>query len=187
MIMEQPTNAVMTCRIEVEDQLVEATTALFEAYDIRLDRLGPDEAARLQSGSMVTSTVGFAGDNLRGALVISTSLDFVRRLQAQLGSDESSIEAASDTMGEFSNMLLGRLKYSLLLRGVTIFLATPTTALGEHITFPPLTGCPSRWLRFDGAMGVFNARLDVSFSPEFAFAAASMRDIPVGVGDMMMF
>lgn len=185
--MEQPTHAAKTHRIEVEDQLVEATTALFDAYGISLYRLGPDEATRLQGGSMVTSTVGFAGDNLRGALVISTSLDFVRRLQTQLGSEESSIEAASDTMGEFSNMLLGRLKYSLLLRGVTIFLATPTTALGEHITFPPLTGCPSEWLHFDGEMGVFNARLDASFSPEFDFATASMRDLPVGAGDMMMF
>ncbi len=185
--MEQSTHAATTHRIEVEDLLVEATTALFDAHGISLVRLDPEAAVRVQSGTMVTSTVGFAGDDLRGALVISTSLDFVRRLQVQLGSDESSIEAASDTLGEFSNMLLGRLKYSLLLRGVTIFVATPTTALGEHLMVPPLTGCPSPWLRFDGEMGVFNTRLDASFSPEFAFATASPRDLPVGAGEMMMF
>ncbi len=172
---------------EVEGHLTEATTELFDAYGIQLARVSSDVGPLTATGITVTSTVGFAGENLRGALVISTSLDAVQRWQLQLGGCAGSSETASDTIGEFSNMLLGRLKYSLLLRGVTILIATPTTLMGRHITLPPSPGCPSRWLRFDGEAGRVDVRLDIAFTPDFAFAAEAPREAPAGAGDMMMF
>jgi CheY-specific phosphatase CheX len=172
---------------EVEDHLTEATTELFDAYGIPVERIDTDVKPVTYNGITVTSTVGFAGENLRGALVISTSLAAVQRWQIHLGGGESSSETASDIIGEFSNMLLGRLKYSLLLRGVTILLATPTTAMGEHMTLPPPPGCPSQWLRFDGEAGRVDVRLDISFAADFAFALEAPREAPAGAGDMMMF
>lgn len=180
----RPTSSPLT---EVEDHLAEATTELFDAYGISLAYLDPDADPATMRGMMVTSTVGFAGDHLRGALVLSTSMEAVHRWQTQLGSNEVSIEGASDTAAEFSNMLLGRLKYSLLLRGVTILLATPTTALGQQITLPPPSGCESRWLRFDGAAGRLDVRVDATFDADFAFSTEAPLNAPAGAGDMMMF
>ncbi len=187
--MEQPIHAETSRRIEVEEHLIEATPELFDAYGICLRPFVAEDPTRLNHGMMVSSTIGFAGDELWGALVISTSLDFVRRLQLQLamGSLEPSIEAACDTLGEFSNMLLGRLKHSLLLRGATILLATPTTAVGERMTLPRPAGCPSRWLRFDGELGRLDVRLDALFSPAFGFATASSGDAHLSAGDTLMF
>jgi chemotaxis protein CheX len=185
--MDQSIRPTTSPLSEVEDHLSEATTELFDAYGIPIGRVSAEVVPVTANGITVTSTVGFAGENLRGALVISTSLDAVQRWQLQLGGSESTSEMASDTIGEFSNMLLGRLKYSLLLRGVTILLATPTTAMGRQMTLPPPPGCPSRWLRFDGDAGRVDVRLDISFTPDFAFATEAPREAPAGAGDRMMF
>src|SRR4051812_47569116 len=108
MIMEQSFQSMESPLIEVEDDLVEATMELFDAYGISLWCLVTDEDTGTPGGAMITSTIGFAGDNIRGALVLSTTIDVVRQWQMQFGSTEESAEAASDTIGEFSNMLLGR-------------------------------------------------------------------------------
>jgi hypothetical protein len=187
MIMTQSIRAMPTPMTEVEEHLIEATAELFDAYGISLGRLGEDENPTTLRGAMITSTVGFAGENIRGALILATSIDVVRTWQMQLGSNDPSLDAAGDTIGEFSNMLLGRLKYSLLLRGVTILLATPITAMGEHITFPAPSDCPSRWLRFGGDVGRLDVRFDASFTADFAFATEAPRDVPANAGDMMMF
>jgi hypothetical protein len=187
MIMEEPIHALPSPITDVEEHLIEATAELFDAYGISLGRLDDQDSPLTLRGEMITSTVGFAGDNIRGSLILATSINVVRMWQMQLGSSDPSLDAASDTIGEFSNMLLGRLKYSLLLRGVTILLATPITSMGQHITFPTPCECPSRWLRFGGDVGRLDVRLDASFTSDFAFAAEAPREAPASAGDMMMF
>ena len=92
------------------------------------------------------AAIGFTGDRLKGALVLSLGR---RSLVASMpeGSRESD-EILADWAGELANQLLGRLKNGLWASGLEIALGTPVTFVGvnlEHFSPDPMvlrrTGC----------------------------------------------
>ena len=91
-----------------------------------------------------------------------------------------------DTVGEFCNMLLGRLKGRLLGEGLPILLATPTTALGSglRLSLPP---SQSASLVFEGPGWRLSARLDATFDPGFALQDTRDQDRPAQAGESILF
>jgi len=145
--------------------LCHAIRELFADYGITVER-SEDKTALAQSpGISGLAVIGYAGEHVRGALVMSAAEQATRAWLSALGVSDGE---CADTLGEFSNMLLGRLKARLLDEGFSILLATPTTASGAslRLSMPP-PHAQSNALVFEGPGWRVGVRLDASFDPEF--------------------
>jgi CheY-specific phosphatase CheX len=185
--MDDVDQVTMTPLCEVREYLAEVTVELFEGYGMALEYRGADVTSTTVDRLRVAATIGFVGDKVRGALVMLTTLEAVCYWREKISGEKSGIEAVSDTIGEFANMLLGRLKYRLLLRGVVVLLATPTTAIGSNLTLPAPAVGASQWLQFDGEAGPLVARVDASFDADFYFGVETPNAPPACAGDMLIF
>lgn len=169
-------------------ELVTAAVELFAAYGMTVEPVssGPSLRPYPDEERVVVAIIGYAGETLRGAVVLLAGKQDVLRWQTGLDA-QASIEAIHDTVGEFANMLLGRLKTALLKMGVSFFLTTPTTASGTGVRIPVPHGGMSAWTPFEGTSGRIDVRLDVVFDPTFAFRANLSKEPPAAAGDMMLF
>jgi len=172
----------------VESILVEATEEVFG--DSGLPLMGSVVAAEAlpfgEGVPLATAVVGYAGDKMRGCLVLLTTSEAAARWADAAGA-AACYDAVADTVGEFSNMVLGKIKYSLLLRGVTIMLATPTTATGLGLHFPSQPNGASTWVRFEAPTGPFYVRLDAVFDADLEFSEVAPAAAPAASGEELMF
>jgi CheY-specific phosphatase CheX len=133
----------------------------------------------------VVASIGYAGAKFRGALVLIASTPAIESWLRALGEPSGSVDVC-DTLGEFSNMLLGRLKGHLLQRGLPILLSTPTTAVGKNLRVARSLG-PSALLSFTGPGWTLEVRIGATFEADFAFEAPERREAVAEAGDMMLF
>ncbi|HZU83917.1 MAG TPA: chemotaxis protein CheX [Polyangiaceae bacterium] len=170
----------------MERHLSEATIDMFGSYGMAVRRSPPpaDGAPSFDEHSLM-AVIGYAGEKVRGALVMVTSSAAIRSWLAALGGLDENTDLY-DTLGEFSNMLLGRLKSRLLPEGFPILLSTPTTASGGalHVSKPLW---PSTLLAFDGPGWRLDVRVDATFEDGFELQAREAREVPAAAGDMMLF
>jgi hypothetical protein len=169
----------------VDDTLVSVTFELFSAYEIEVVH-HPDETEVLPAGEaqVFAAVIGYAGECVRGALILLAPQEVIRAWRPdEVDANEAVID---DTIGEFSNMLLGSVKNRLLARGAVLLLATPTIARGINLSLPAPAGGATRWQCFEGAKGRFFVRVDASFDAGFAFLPeAPPTDDVAAEGDMM--
>lgn len=117
-------------QVELTRILADCVRALFATYGVsaQLAPLGPPDAP----SNHPLALVGFAGEQVRGALVFNASNGMLAHSYPMkgvvLGDDE-----LSDWSGELANLLLGRIKRELILRGVVIQLGTPTVVSGSFL------------------------------------------------------
>ena len=115
--MQRPEKLSRRCLATLGQVVVD----LFAAYGIvfahagtRSDGLlGVDRPSDEES---VLGVIGYVGDKVRGALVLLTSRSAVESWHRAIGGLEGA--DVCDTLGEFSNMLLGHLKGQPAARGV---------------------------------------------------------------------
>ncbi len=173
--------------------LREATVELFAAYDLpasvspdtRSAREDPFEGA--PDAVRLTASIGYTGQGVRGSLIVVTSVQCLSAWAAAT-LEQRTDDALCDALGEFANMLLGRLKNRLLMHAVVLSIALPTTSIGTRMrVFAASNAAP--WMRFDTAQGSAWVRLDVSLGPEFSMA--SDQTVPpsgaLPEGDMLLF
>jgi CheY-specific phosphatase CheX len=168
----------------MERHLVAATTALFDAYGIALTRSthkGSDAQSAMEAS--VAATIGYTGDKVRGALVMLSSADAIRQWQLAIGGLDASVDLC-DTLCEFSNMLLGRLKGHLLTEGMPILMSTPNATFGRGLSLGSWEGASAR-LAFDGPAWSLQVRLDAAF--EQGFARTTVGEAPATAGDLILF
>lgn len=145
--------------------LTEATRDLFSEFDLCVslsqtaDRKEMD--ACVEAAGM--AVIGYAGGGVRGALVMMVEERAISSWMAAAGVPDGEM---ADTLGEFSNMLLGRLKERLLPLGISIIATTPTAIVGEGLRLSECPG-PSRWSAFDGPGWNLHVRLDANFEAGF--------------------
>ncbi len=166
--------------------LTEVTVEMFASYGIAVkpapDSQGsqppPNEAAILAS-------MGYAGDEFRGALVLVASRATIKSWLKAMGEpgDDANV---CDALGEFSNMLLGRLKTRLLPEGLTILLSTPTTATGLDLRLARPTGSHQR-LVFEGANGGVEIMLGAVFEEGFSRRVPAQQEAAAEAGEMLLF
>lgn len=169
----------------MEDSLVKCTVELFAGYGLQVEpRPSAGEIADAE-GKFVVSVIGFAGDGMRGALVLvatpATVMEWLRAIDGEGTSGD-----LCDTIGEFSNMLLGRLKAKLLREGLPILLSTPTTAIGLNLGLAA-SGATSKWFEFAAADWRTAVRLHATFDEHFALRSEVSTAEPAEAGEMMMF
>lgn len=147
----------------MRSHLVSAARDLFSDFDIAV--FSSADCGRVEPGDarMGVAVIGYAGQGVRGALVMSVGEDAVRSWMEAAGVTDGDLV---DTLGEFSNMLLGRLKARLLPRGISILATTPTAVFGADLRLsdPP---CNFSWEELEGPDWHLRLRLEASFDSDF--------------------
>lgn len=174
---------------ELQQCLVTAARDLFDAHGIEVQHT-PEGAVDPTSRS-VMAIIGYAADGLAGALVLLCSEHVVGvltpdvlRLRADIAADN----ALRDVLGEFANMLVGRIKNKLVARGIVPLLATPTTVIGEGLQLPVPRSGMSAWHRFSSSVGDIFVRLDATLGSEFELGDHSEAQSPaIAEGEMVLF
>ena len=170
----------------MERHIAEVTVELFDAYGLAVRAAASStESVAIPLESSFAAIIGYAGEKVRGALVLVALRPAIESWLVALGGIDMEGDVC-DTLGEFSNMLLGRLKGRLLPDGFPILLSTPTTAFGAGFTLARPPG-PSRWLKFDGPGWSFGVRIDAVFDEGFALSPRGDRGAVAEAGDMVLF
>jgi CheY-specific phosphatase CheX len=145
------------------DHLGEATRAVFAEFSMGLEPCpmpSADDSADQETGMAV---IGYAGEGLRGALLLMVEEPAVHSWMDAVGVPDGDV---SDTLAEFSNMVLGRLKERLLPIGISIIATTPTAATGRGLRLSDNPG-PTSWSAFDGNGWRLRVRLEARFAEGF--------------------
>jgi CheY-specific phosphatase CheX len=164
--------------------LSEATRDLFAELDLRVS-LHPTAAEQAHPESTEAAgmaVIGYAGAGVRGALVMVVEERAIVTWMEAVGVPDGEV---ADTLGEFSNMLLGRLKERLLPLGISIIATTPTAAIGRGFRLSESPG-PSSWASFHGPGWNLRVRLDASFEAGFRVAERPLAWQPKA-GDVIDF
>jgi CheY-specific phosphatase CheX len=165
----------------ISSHLPQAVADLFASYDLSVCPAGAPRHLGLLEREVV-ATIGFTGDRFRGALMLRASEVSIGRWLEAMGMAGGDL---SDTLNEFSNMLLGRVKSHMLREGLPIALAIPTATMGSGLRFsmPPAA---SVCLGFDGRGWSITVRLDASFEVNFSIDSAISQEA-AEAGDCIMF
>ncbi|MDB4945712.1 MAG: hypothetical protein JWP97_5246 [Labilithrix sp.] len=141
---------------------------------------------RAQDPMTFIATIGFAGEKIRGSVVLITSAAVICAMQPETLRVEASAEpAARDLLGELSNMVLGRLKNNLLKHGVLVLLATPTTtASGRDLVVSAGDGAP-RWHALTCGAGTIFLRVAAEFAADVVLDPGSSKaEAPMDEGEL---
>jgi hypothetical protein len=186
-----PTSALTTKALsfaEIEEYVVQCTLELFSAHGRPVE---PVEGAVAETpGPAVMSVIGFATTGIRGALLLLSPRDAVSRLVPMefVGRPVPIEHLLRDVLGEFANMLAGRVRNRLHAHGLDPLVATPTTVLGDALRVPAPRSGLSAWHRFVGSDIDLFVRLDATFETSFALPAADeAKALPFREGEMVLF
>ena len=165
----------------MDGHLTNVAIELFAAYDVPIEHCpGPAEGG-LGQETYCMSSIGYVGQGVKGVLILAATRAAAEAWTTAAGGMECDLV---DTVGEFSNMLLGRLKGRLLQEGIPISLATPITVVGAglRVSMPPGI---SNWHFFEGPGWHLGARLDAAFEPGFQRHQSHVD--PAEAGDAILF
>ncbi len=173
---------------EIQQYLVRAATDLFAAHGVPVEHTFGGSAEI--KGPAVMAVIGYAATAARGALLILTSRAIVTELEPEELKRAGIPAEASlrDVLGEFANMLLGRVKNKLLAHDMIPFLTTPTTVFGDELQLPAPTSGMSAWHTFATANGPLFVRFDATFDADFVLEPPDDDgDAPLAEGEMITF
>jgi CheY-specific phosphatase CheX len=173
---------------EIQEYLVKGSLDLFEGYGLPVEHASGAPAVNI-GGPSVMAVIGYAALTVRGSLLLLTSRSVVAVLQpAELHSEPPTEALLRDVLGEFCNMLIGRMKNRLVSRGVAPLLSTPTTIFGDDLKLPVPTSGMSAWQRFSSGAGDIHVRLDATFEGDFTLSAEDASAAPLPAeGDTVLF
>jgi CheY-specific phosphatase CheX len=133
---------------------------------------------------IVVAIIGFAGEHMRGSLVVTARASSVECWRGPFGIIGQSADER-DMLGELANMVLGRLKGKLLVEGLPILMSTPTTARGPAVMLAR-SGRPEEQLVFAGEGWSISARVDAAFDDAFGLQEETTA-VAAQAGDVMLF
>jgi CheY-specific phosphatase CheX len=173
---------------EIQEYLVKGSLDLFEGHGLPVEHAIGATAVNI-GGPSVMAVIGYAALTVRGSLLLLTSRSVVAALQpAELRTEPPTEALLRDVLGEFCNMLIGRMKIRLVSRGIAPLLSTPTTIFGDDLKLPIPTSGMSAWQRFSSRAGDIHVRLDATFEVNFALFAEDASAAPLPVeGDTVLF
>ncbi len=174
---------------EVQGYVVECASRLFEAYGMPVRHVVGADGAEIK-GPAVMAIVGYVSESVCGAVLLLTSREVVARLVPPevRRCDLESEAVLRDVLGEFANMLAGRVKNQLVVRDVAPLLTPPTTVFGDDLELPAPKSGMSAWHRFAAPGGDVFVRFDASFEADFELGAAdATKAPPVREGEMLLW
>ncbi len=174
-----PVFEVMVTHLEAE------AVELFATYEVPATPASPSSTPGLHglTGAATLAVIGFVGKGVRGSLVMLALEASVSKWLAAMGDAGGD---PVDALGEFANMLLGRLKNRLLLEGLVLQVSTPTTAAGNQLRLAMPPG-ESRWLLLAGQGWDVQIRLEADFEADFVLEEHGTRQAPAEAGAAIIF
>jgi len=167
---------------EVMDQhLMDVAIELFAAYDVPIEHCPEMSKEGLGRETYCMASIGYVGQGVKGVLILAATRAAAEAWTSAAGGLECDLV---DTVGEFSNMLLGRLKGRLLREGIPISLATPMTVVGDGLRISVAPGASS-WKFFEGPGWHLGTRLDAAFDADFQRQETPAA--PAEAGDAILF
>lgn len=184
--------APQSTAIEKINQLaIEATLELFDSFALPLAHAssGAIPDFNVANEELVIASVGYTAVGLRGSLVMAVGAAEVSKWDPVL-LGRSGDAVLCDTLAEFANMLVGRLKNKLQPRRGALVLdpdelhREPPAALLSGLHAASLC-----WLLFDGDDRAVHVRVDVTPDDGFKLSEASESDdaAPAAEGEMLFF
>lgn len=145
--MSQPLQAVNVREFTTRHLMDVFETMLSKKAILRDDQNLPHYAER------VSGSVGFAGDNVTGAVYLHLSARFATRATAaMLGLAPEEItgeQEVNDVVGEVTNMLAGGLKSALCDAGSACAVSTPAIIRGTSFSIEPIPDVQRIFMTFD--------------------------------------
>lgn len=171
----------------MQGHLVEAGCAVFAGLGATVAEVH-DGASLDLSVDVVVSSLGYASDRCRGAIVLVSTPAMLRTLDVGVPAPTTDADLG-DLQGEVANMVLGRLKSGVRKHGVQLSVSTPTSFVGRDLSVPTPRGGTSSWHRFSSRHGSVYVRFDVIFEPTFALdsEASVAREGDAVEGDILVF
>lgn len=172
---------------EIEVYVVKSVCDLFDTYGMSVEHASGGVAE--MAGPSVMAVMGYASDKVRGALLLLTSPAVVTALRPPevVARAVAPEDVLRDVLGEFANMLLGRVKNHLIRRALSPFLSTPTTVFGADLKLPAPTSGISAWHTFSTPSDAIFVRFDATFEPGFVLEPVEGATGMLAEGEMMMF
>jgi CheY-specific phosphatase CheX len=165
----------------MDRHLMDVAVELFAAYEMAIEQCPASAKEGLGQETYCMASIGYVGQGVKGVLILAATRPAAEAWTSAAGGRECDLV---DTVGEFSNMLLGRLKGRLLREGIPISLATPMTIVGAGLRFSMPPG-RSSWHFFEGPGWQVGARLDAAFGPDFRRSETQVE--PAEAGDAVLF
>jgi len=136
-------------------------------------------------GRHVLGTIGFGGPDMKGALAVLADESFWRSIASPGPPQDDHILA--DMVGEFANMLLGRLRNSMLSLGADVATAIPSAVCGTDLVLDRTTTATADWNVFRSDRGPLFVRLQVAFRSDFRFGAVTEWSVRPNEADLVLF
>ena len=155
----------------------QACQDLFEDYGVSLE---PQDEATLQHVSYC-GVVGFAGDTIRGSIVLAGGAPTLNRTNP-LGPSAG----LRDWVGELTNQLVGRFKSQLLRREVIVYITTPIVLRGQQLVLEPRIGV-TQSVGFSSPDGAVRVWLDAELDPGFVLGEELVEPECLSEGESILF
>jgi hypothetical protein len=159
---------------QIDDIVNQCCLELFSHYEMEISSIA---TAPADLNLMFCGVIGFAGDDLRGSLLLACS----REPLAAAGDNPRAIR---DWLAELANQLLGRIKNRLITLGATIYCSTPIVLRGDHLA--PFGNQPSPQL-FKTNGGVASVWFEAEARPDLILAQDPDHSATVHEGETLMF
>jgi len=161
------------------------TTSIVDVFrDYKVTAKAEKGDASSVDEDVVVAVIGFAGDHLRGSLVLTAGVGSIEQWKQPFGAVDENTDAC-DMLGELANMVLGRLKGKLLGEGLPILMSTPTSARGPSVVLMR-TDRPEQQLEFNGEGWRLSARVDAAFDDGFGLQEEPTV-VAAAAGDVLLF
>lgn len=173
---------------ELHDLVVEAAAHVLPDCGLAIGE--PSEASRdFSEPRQVVAFMGFTGDLLRGTMAVVAPLALMRTAYPLPLKDDVRWEfEVFDWAGEVANRVLGRIKLSLVERGVDIEASTPRVLLGDQLLVTrstPGTVCSTHFPVGDSWVRVWFDAVAAEDRP--LFTAPAVRASFPPEGDVLLF
>lgn len=172
------------------EELIEDSLELLKDFNLPLEFVQDGANATMLTEHIILTIIGYSAKTVRGALTLLAPRKTAQCIDPggiELSDDD---ELLADIFGEMANQMLGRFKNSLLPRGVTIQLTTPTTICGSHLRFPNTQSGLSSWLLFAKGQHKLYVRLDATFELDFELLEPNSKSSQASIldeGEMIFF
>jgi hypothetical protein len=137
-------------------------------------------------GRVGMASIGFSGPDMKGSVALAADESLWRTL-APFTDLEQEPEILTDTVAEFSNMLLGRARNALLPLGTDISMALPNAAVGTDVAFHRTCGDRPDWDVFRSDRGALFVRCAAAFRRGFTFNPESEWSVHPNEADLVLF
>ncbi len=172
----------------IQQYLIAGALGLLRRWDQRFVWSPGGEHA--VAGCTVMAAIEFGCEDVSGALVLLASQDLVSAMCPRSGRVDRDIEREllGDTLGEFANMLLGRIKHRLVGHALEPVLSTPTCVLADELVLPEAADELLAWHTFRAARSrTLLVRCTTTLGAGFKLVVGGGEQPALREGEVMMF